>query len=568
MTTMPDEKKLSDNPANANEQVAFGQSHETSLANVGGLHRRLNNRQIQLIAAGGSIGTALFINIGGGLAKGGPANLFITFALYSGVLALVNNSIAEMSTHMPVAGGFVRLAGAWVDDAFGVMAGWNFFFYEALTIPFEITALTFVLGFWSDRVSKSGVTAAICAVCIVLYGLLNVAAVKFYGESEFWLSGGKILLIFILFFFVFISMVGGNPQNDAYGFRYWSSPGAFAKYRSEGDLLGHFEGFLAALWTAAFTIVGPEYISMVAAEARRPSIYVKSAFITVYYRFCLFFVLGALCVGIAVPYNEPRLVEIFIDGTSSGGSAASSPYVIAMANLGIEGLPHLVNALLLTTIFSAGNTYTYCASRTLYGLALEGRAPAFLRYTNSQGVPLYAFAVVMCFPFLSFLQVSNGSSEVLNWLVTYRITTGGALINFVVISVTFLFYYRACKAQGVDRRTRFYYGRFQPYGAWAALIIQVAILFCYGYSGFAPATVSGFFANYTMQLLAFVTFFGWKLIRKTKFVKAKDCDLVWERPAIDQYEAQDMSPITGFWEEIGHLIGIKKSKTGEELRQV
>jgi yeast amino acid transporter len=137
---------------------------------MGHLHRRLNNRQIQLIAAGGSIGTALFISIGGGLAKGGPGSLLIAFALYSLVLALVNNSIAEMNTYMPVAGGFVRLAGYWVDDALGFLAGWNFFLYEALIIPFEITALTSVISFWNPDVLNPGPTAGICAAVIICYG--------------------------------------------------------------------------------------------------------------------------------------------------------------------------------------------------------------------------------------------------------------------------------------------------------------------------------------------------------------------------------------------------------------
>jgi amino acid transporter len=137
---------------------------------MGHLHRQLNNRQIQLIAAGGSIGTALFISIGGGLAKGGPGSLLLAYTLYSIVLALVNNSIAEMNTYMPVAGGFVRLAGYWVDDALGFLAGWNFFLYEALIIPFEITALTFVISFWNDNVTNPGPTAGVCAAVIICYG--------------------------------------------------------------------------------------------------------------------------------------------------------------------------------------------------------------------------------------------------------------------------------------------------------------------------------------------------------------------------------------------------------------
>lgn len=135
-------------------------------------HDRLNNRQIQLIACGGSIGTALFISIGGGLAKGGPGNLILAYILYTMLLALVNNSIAEMNTHMPVAGGFVRLAGHWVDDALGFAAGWNFFLYEALVIPFEITALNLVISFWAEGVTDPGPTAGICAGVIIMGKIL------------------------------------------------------------------------------------------------------------------------------------------------------------------------------------------------------------------------------------------------------------------------------------------------------------------------------------------------------------------------------------------------------------
>lgn len=226
--------------------VATNQEGEL-IENNDHLHRRLNNRQIQLIAIGGSIGTALFVSISSGLMHGGPGSLFLAYALYSVVLALINNGVAEMTTLYPVSGGYVRLAGHFVDEAFGYMAGWNFLLYEALSIPFEITALTTVLGFWSDRIPPWSIPIA----CIILYGVLNIFAVKAYGEAEFWLSGGKVILIFILFAFTFITMVGGNPEHDAYGFRYWNHPGAFAEYRSTGSL-GKFEGFLAALWAASF----------------------------------------------------------------------------------------------------------------------------------------------------------------------------------------------------------------------------------------------------------------------------------------------------------------------------
>lgn len=141
--------------------------HDVGVAidNVDQLHRRLNNRQIQLIAIGGAVGTALFISIGGALTRGGPLSLLMAYTFYSCCMGLVNSSIAEMAILHPVSGGFVRMAGKWVDDAFGFMAGWNFFLYEALVVPFEITALGLVIGYWSDNVPLG----AVCGGTIIAY---------------------------------------------------------------------------------------------------------------------------------------------------------------------------------------------------------------------------------------------------------------------------------------------------------------------------------------------------------------------------------------------------------------
>jgi yeast amino acid transporter len=134
-----------------------------------GLKRHLSNRKIQMIAIGGSIGTAMFVSIGSALTTGGPASLLIAYTLYSCVLALVNNAMAEMAIYMPVNASFIRHASVWVDDAWGFMAGWNFFFYEAILIPFEISALNLILKFWSDSIP----VGAICAACIVSYGYIH-----------------------------------------------------------------------------------------------------------------------------------------------------------------------------------------------------------------------------------------------------------------------------------------------------------------------------------------------------------------------------------------------------------
>lgn len=185
--------------------------------------------------------------------------------------------------------------------------------------------------------------------------------------------------------------------------------------------IGRFEGFLAAFWQAAFTIQGPDYIAIVAGETRFPRTTLKKAFKTIYYRFGIFFIGSALCVGIVISANDPKLIAVITNQTSGAGTGAASPYTIAMTNMGISGLPHLVNALLVTSIFSAGNTYTFASMRSLHAMACQGHAPKFLQKCTKRGVPIYCFAVTMIFPLLSFLQLGNSSSEVLTWCASHTL---------------------------------------------------------------------------------------------------------------------------------------------------
>ena len=130
-----------------------------------GLHRGLDNRQLQLVGIGASIGTGIFISIGSALYTAGPGNLMVAYIIQNIFLAMVNNSAAEMSTYMPVAGGFIRLAGHWVDDALGFAAGWNFFLHQVIVVPFEIVALSLVLSYWSDSIP----VYAIVIGCVIIY---------------------------------------------------------------------------------------------------------------------------------------------------------------------------------------------------------------------------------------------------------------------------------------------------------------------------------------------------------------------------------------------------------------
>ncbi|KAI1815119.1 histidine permease [Poronia punctata] len=549
MAAVPSNEAVDNGSGSVEKDSSMADSIRYAEDNKDQLHRHLGNRQIQLIAIGGTIGTGLFVSIGGGLVKGGPASLLLGYSLHALMVCLINNSLAEMVCYMPVSGSFIRMSGRWVDDALGFLAGWNFFLYEAILIPFEITALNLVLTFWTDKIP----VAAICVIVIILYAIINIAAVKYYGEAEFWLASGKLLLILIVFFFTFITAVGGNPQHEPYGFRYWYSPGAFNEYIHKGAL-GRFEGFLGSLFSACFTVVGPEYLGMVAGETERPRVYLKNGFKTVYWRFFVFFVLGALAVGIVIPSNSQKLIN------NGSGTAEGSPYVIAMQNMGVAVLPHIVNALLLTSIFSAGNAYVYCAMRSLYGLACDGHAPRIFKKTMKNGIPIYAFAVVMIFPFISFLQVSGNTAQAVTWL--QAVTNGATMINYIIMSLTYIFFYRACKAQGIDRKTMPYCGWFQPYCAYITFVYMIIIEGIFGYTVFLPGrwNVGDFFAPYTMALVAILLYFGWKIVKRTKFVKPLEADLVWEKPQIDAYEASFTEPATRLRDDMWAMLSGKKRR--------
>jgi len=243
--------------------------------------------------------------------------------------------------------------------------------------------------------------------------IINIFAVKWYGESEFWLALGKVILIIGLICYTFITMLGGNPLHDRFGFRYWRDPGAFAPLYKTGSL-GRFLGFLQCLIQASFTIAGPDYVSMAAGEAENPRKVMPRAYNKVFGRLMAFFVLGSLAVGINVPYTDSELANAFSNGLPG---AAASPYVVAMNRLGITVLPDIVNALVLSAAFSAGNSYVYCASRSLFGLALEGKAPKVFTRCTRNGVPVYCVMLVLLISLLSFLQVSNSSAVVLQWFV-------------------------------------------------------------------------------------------------------------------------------------------------------
>ncbi|KAL2865201.1 uncharacterized protein BJX67DRAFT_382944 [Aspergillus lucknowensis] len=171
-----------------------------------------------------------------------------------------------------------------------------------------------------------------------------------------------------------------------------------------------------------------------------------------------------------------------------------------------------------------------------YDLSLEGRAPTILQKCTRDGVPIYCVLIVICFPLLSLLQLGNGSSQALIWLT--NILTASGLVNYFIMSVTY------------------------PYAAWAGVIGEGLIIVFYGDASFKPWDIASFFTNYTMALLAPVTFTFWKVVRRTRFIGPLETDLVWERQTVDSYERSTLSQPQGFWVEFKIQLHVPRLGNG------
>lgn len=297
--------------------------------------------------------------------------------------------------------------------------------------------------------------------------------VSFFGEAEFWMSAVKLLVIVMLVLTCFVISMGGQPSREVIGFKYWHNPGAFAEYLVEGPA-GRFLGFWAATVQACFAYTGTEVVGVAFGEAPNPRRTIRRAVRQTLWRIVFFYVLGALVLGMSVPFDNGML----IGGTKKSTGAAASPFVIAVQIANIPVFPHVVNGCLLIFVISAANSDIYIGSRTLFGLARDGQAPSIFTKTSGKGVPLYGVAFTSVFAALAYMNAAKSSSQVFGYLVSL-VTVFGTL-NWVSVLLSYIHFTRGMKAQGIPRNLMPYRGPLQPYGSYFALAVTLLVVFFNG----------------------------------------------------------------------------------------
>jgi amino acid transporter len=255
----------------------------------------------------------------------------------------------------------------------------------------------------------------------------------------------------------------------------------------------------------------------------------------VFWRILFFYVLGSLAIGVLVSSEDEQLL-------SDKPGAYASPWVIAIKRAGIKGLDHLINAVILTSASSSANAFLYTGSRYLFGVAQNNQAPKIFLKCSKAGIPYWCVAVTAVIGLLSYMSVSSGANSVFLWF--QNLVTITQLFTWVSICIAYLRFRAALNAQGVDRNTLIFKGKWQPYTAWFALIYFTIIIFFNGFVVFINGhwSKSEFVIAYINIPIFATLYFGWKLFKKTKFVKPSEADLWTGKHAVDSQVWPEQHP--------------------------
>ncbi|KAI5120929.1 hypothetical protein M0805_002909 [Coniferiporia weirii] len=518
MAVPADEK---DSGMNTVDVVSYKLSSEASEVDVEvqkpTLKRQLKNRHISMISIGGVIGTGLFVGTATALKNGGPLGLFLGYASIGTLCFSIMISVGEMIAYLPIPGGHIKLAERFVDPAFSFALGWNYWYSWTILLPTELSAAAVLMSFWK---SPEEVNPAVwITMCLIVVVVINLFGAGTYGECEFIFASIKIVTIVGLMIFGIVLDLGGGPTHDRIGFRYWKDPGPFVQFNGIEGAKGRFLGWWAVMTQAAFSYSGTEIVAIAAGEAKNPRRNILKAIRRVYIRVLLFYLGGTFVIGTLVASNNPDL-------NLSSSTAAKSPFVIAIKAAGIKGLPHVINAALLTSAWSAGSSDLYTSSRAIYGLALAGNAPKIFAYTTKKGLPLVAILFSSAFAFLAYMSVSSGAGNVFNWFVNMTAVSG--LMSWFGIALVYIRFYKGLKKQGIKRSSLPYTSRLNPYAAWYAVIACPVVCFFSGSSVFYTDNwaTDTFVTNYLPLMLFPVLYVGARIWFRCTPVRASEMDFV------------------------------------------
>ncbi|MFG3303946.1 amino acid permease [Streptomyces wuyuanensis] len=438
------------------------------------LSHGLKQRHLTMLGLGGVIGAGLFVGSGAGIALAGPG-IVISYLLAGALAMLVMRMLGEMSSAMPASGAFSvhaeRALGRWA----GFTAGWLYWFLLVVVLAVEATGAATIAGGWVPGVPQW----AWVLIFMVVFTVANLAAVKNFGEFEFWFAALKVGAIVLFLVLGTLAVFGLLPDTQPVG---------LANLTGEGGFLPNgWEGVVAGVLAVVFAFGGLEVVTIAAAESDDPARAVGRAVRSAVWRILLFYVGSMLVIVTVLPWTamEPGL----------------SPYVAVLDAIGVPGAGQIMNIVVFVALLSALNANLYGSSRMVFSLAERGEAPAGLLKVSGGGVPRRAVLASVVFGFVSVLLNLKWPDTVF----LYMLNAVGAVLLFVwaLIAVSELRLRRRIEREAPERLTLRMWGF--PWLTWVALAgIAAVIVLMLGDEGARPQVLWSAAATALVLLVAWL----------------------------------------------------------------
>lgn len=408
---------------------------------------------------GGAIGTGLFLGSAHVIQSAGPS-IILGYAIGGLIAFLIMRQLGEMIVHEPVAGSFSHFAYKYWGKFPGFLTGWNYWILYILVAMTELTAVAKYINYWWPHIPA---WASVLFFFVVIT-LVNLCNVKFYGESEFWLSIVKVTAVISMILFGIYLLLTADANSTASFSNLWTHGGFFPN---------GFDGLFFMLAFLMFAFGGIELIGMAAAEAEDPQKTIPKAINQVVFRILIFYV-GSLTILLSlVPWNQLEL-----------GGLDKSPFVMIFSQLGIDWAAHLLNFIILTAALSVYNSGMYANSRMLYSLAKQGNAPKVFAKTNASGVPIPAVLLSALLIFGCVLLNYFVPEDALGHLM--YVVVGALVLNWAMISITHLKFKRATRILNFQTH---YPALWSPLSNYIVLIFIGLVLYIMWNQGFMESVV-------------------------------------------------------------------------------
>ncbi|MBC1374875.1 amino acid permease [Listeria sp. FSL L7-0091] len=475
----------------------------------GEIRRDLKTRHLSMIAIGGSIGTGLFLASGNAIHTAGPGGALVAYIAIGIMVYFLMTSLGEMATYMPVSGSFSTYASRFVDPAFGFALGWNYWFNWAITLAVDISTAAIIVQFWLPN-TPAWLWSAI--FLLLIFGL-NALSVKAYGESEYWFSIIKVATV-IIFLIVGVLTIVGILGGEVIGFSNFTA--------GDAPFKGGFFAILGTFLIAGFSFQGTEMVGIAAGESATPEKSVPKAIKQVFWRILLFYIFAIFIIGMIIPYTNPNLLS------AEATDVAISPFTLVFEKAGLAFAASVMNAVILTSVLSAGNSGLYASTRMLWAMARDKKAPKFLGKVNRRGIPMAALIVTTIVGAMTFITtLTENGTVIYTWLLSASGLTG--FIAWVGIAISHYRFRKAFIKQGHDLSELKYKAKFFPFGPILALILCILVIVGQDYAAFLkpeftnPAWWQKIGISYIGLPIFLIFWLSFKFTNKTKVIPLEDC---------------------------------------------